>query len=102
MACLSRFAFRAAPGKSGELEKELKKLGDLVAGVGGFRPRILHTHFASLGAPDIIFEQEAQDLASLEAQINKLTDNPEFKAWKTKISGLLIQSPKREVYLIVE
>jgi hypothetical protein len=59
-------------------------------------------HFASPGAPDIVFEQEAADLASLEKQITKLTDNPDFQAWTKKMSGLLTQSPKREVYLVVD
>jgi hypothetical protein len=102
MACLSRFSFRAIPGKTGELEQELKKLRDLVVSVGGIRPKILHTHFASPGAPDIVFEQEAPDLAGLENEINHLTDNPEFQAWTKKMSGLLTQSPKREVYLVVD
>jgi hypothetical protein len=100
MACLSRLTFRVIPGKTGELEKELKKLRDMVAGVGGVRPRILHTHFASQGAPDIVFEQEAPDLASLETQIHKLTGNSEFQSWTKNVSDLLTQSPKREVYLI--
>lgn len=56
MACLSRFSFRAIPGKTGELEKELKKLRDLVVSVGGIGPKILHTHFASSDAPDIVFD----------------------------------------------
>jgi len=102
MTCLSRFGFCAIPGKSGELEHELKKLRDLVVSVGGARPKILHTHFASPGAPDIVFEQEAADLATLETQINKLTDNPEFQAWTKKMSSLLTHSPKREVYLVVD
>ncbi|HEY2990621.1 MAG TPA: hypothetical protein VGL11_23095 [Candidatus Binatia bacterium] len=100
MACLSRLTFRAAPGKTGAVEKELKKLREMVAGVGGVRPRILHTHFASQGAPDVVFEQEAQDLAALEAQIKKLTGNSDFQGWTKNISQLLTQSPKREVYLI--
>jgi len=102
MTCLSRFSFQAVPGKTGELEQELKKLRDLVVRAGGIRPKILHTHFASLGAPDIVFEQEAQDLASLESQIAKLTDNSEFQAWTKNMSGLLIHSPKREIYFVVD
>jgi hypothetical protein len=102
MSCLSRFSYCAVPGKSGELEHELKKLRDLVVNAGGVRPKILHTHFASPGAPDIVFEQEAADLASLEKQITKLTDNPDFQSWTKKMSGLLTQSPKREVYLVVD
>ena len=102
MNCLSRFAFHAVPGRTGELEKELKKLSEMVAGAGGIKPRVLHTHFASPGAPDIVFEQEAADLASLESQIKKLTENPEFQNWTKKMSTLLTESPKREIYLIAE
>jgi hypothetical protein len=102
MNCLSRFAFHAIPGKTGELEKELRKLSSMVSGAGGVRPRVLHTHFASPGAPDIVFEQEAPDLASLEGQIKKLTENPEFQNWTKKMSTLLTESPKREIYLIAE
>jgi hypothetical protein len=100
MRCLSRLIFHTIPGKTGELERELKKLGEMVAGAGGVKPRVLHTHFASQGAPDVVFEQEASDLSSLENQIKKLTESPEFQIWTKKMSGLLTRSPKREVYLI--
>ena len=97
---LSRFAFHTIPGKTGEVEEQLKQLRELVAAAGGSEPRILHTHFASLGAPDVIFEQVASTLGDLESQIAKLTDNPEFQLWTKNMSGLLSQSPKREIYLI--
>jgi hypothetical protein len=100
MNCLSRLCFRAIPGKTGEIEQELNKLAEMVAGVGGSKPRVLHTHFASLGAPDIVFEQEAPDLGSLENQIKSLTSSAEFQIWTKKISGLITDSPKREVYII--
>ena len=99
---VSHLAFHTLPGKTGEVEQALKTLRDMVAGVGGGRPRILHTHFASLGAPDLIFEQEAPDLATLEAQIKQLTASPAFQQWSKTVSGLLTQSPKREVYLVVD
>jgi hypothetical protein len=102
MSCVSRFAFHAIPGKTGELENELKKLSEMVSAIGAIKPRVLHTHFASPGAPDIVFEQEAPDLASLEGQIKKLTENPEFQSWTKKMSTLLTESPKREIYLIAE
>jgi hypothetical protein len=97
---VSRFAFHALPGKTGEVEKELQKLAAMVAKAGGKNPRVLHAHFASPGAPDVIFEQEAGDLSELETQISKLTDNHEFQMWTKKMSGLLTESPKREIYLI--
>jgi hypothetical protein len=56
--------------------------------------------FASLGAPDIVFEQEAADLATLESQMKSLTDSAEFQIWTKKISSLITDSPKREVYLV--
>jgi hypothetical protein len=98
---VSHLSFHTVPGKTGEVEQELRKLRDMVAGAGGVQPRILHTHFASLGAPDLVFAQEAPDLATLEAQIKQLTGSPDFQQWSQKVSGLLTQSPKREVYLII-
>jgi hypothetical protein len=47
---VSRLLFHTVPGKTGEVEQELKKLRAMVAAAGGSRARILHTHFASLGA----------------------------------------------------
>ncbi|MBI4524386.1 MAG: hypothetical protein HY695_11320 [Deltaproteobacteria bacterium] len=102
MSCLSRFTFHAVPGKTGQLEKELIRLAQMVASVGGIKSRVLHTHFASSGAPDVVFEQEASDLADLEAEITKLTENPEFQLWTKKMSSLLTQSPKREIYIILD
>ena len=96
---VSRLLFHTVPGKTGEVERELKTLLEMVATAGGARPRILHTHFASLGAADAVFEQEAPDLATLENQIQKLTSNPDFQAWSRRMSSMLIQSPKRELYI---
>jgi hypothetical protein len=62
--------------------------------------RILHTHFASLGAADAIFEQAAADLATLEGRIQKLTASADFQTWSRRMSALLTQSPKREIYII--
>jgi hypothetical protein len=97
---VSRLLFHTVPGKTGEVEKELRKLREMVGSAGGANARILHTHFASLGAPDAIFEQEASDLAALEDQIRKLTANDEFQNWSRRMSPLLTQSPKREVYIV--
>jgi hypothetical protein len=99
---LSRFAFHAIPGKTGAVEDELKKLSAMIVESGGKEPRILHTHFASAGAPDVVFEQEAADLTALESQIRELTSNVDFQMWTKKMSGLLMESPKREIYLTVE
>jgi hypothetical protein len=67
---VSRLTFHTIPGKTGEAEAALRKLQEMVSGAGGHKSRILHTHFASLGAPDIVFEQEVDDLASFEAQVH--------------------------------
>ncbi len=99
---VSRLAFHTLPGRTHEVEEALRKLRDLVAGTGGVRPRILRTHYASLGAPDLVFEQEAPDLATLEAQLRTVTERPEFQSWSKQVSGMLAQSPKREVYILAE
>jgi hypothetical protein len=99
---VSRLTFHTLPGKTQAVEQELQKLKAMVSKVGGQRPRVLHNHFASLGAPDVVFEQDAPDLETLEVQIKQVTDGTEFQQWTGHMSGLLAQSPKREVYLIVE
>jgi hypothetical protein len=99
---VSRLSFHTLPGKTHDVEEELKKLLDIVGKAGGVTSRVLRTHFASLGAPDVVFEQDAQDLATLETQIKNVTDSPDFQQWTRQMSGLLAQSPKREVYLIVD
>ena len=99
---VSRLTFHCQPGKTNEVEQELKRLLDLVRQAGAGQPRILRSHFASAGAPDVVFEQEAADLTVLEAQIKKVTDLPEFQQWSGHMSGLLADSPKREIYLVAE
>ena len=96
---VSRLAFYTLPGKTGEVERALGRLRDLVEAAGGGRPRVLRAHYASLGAPDLVFEQEAPDLATLEGQIGRVTDDEEFQAWSREVSAMLAQSPKREVYI---
>jgi hypothetical protein len=99
---VSRLAFHANPGNTHVIEQELQQLLAMVQEVGGIRPRILRNHFASQGAPDVVFEQEAPDLETLEAQIKRVTERDDFQAWTGPMSELLAQSPKREVYLTVE
>jgi hypothetical protein len=99
---VSRLLFHTIPGKTGEVEKELKKLREMVKAAGGNDARVLHTHFASLGAADAVFEQQAPDLHTLEQQIQKLTSSQDFQNWSQRMSSLLTQSPKREVYIINE
>jgi hypothetical protein len=99
---VSRLTFHSIPGKTGDVEQELKKLRDMVVQAGGSRPGILHTHFASLGALDVVFEQQVPDLATLETHMTQLTSSPAFQQWSGRMSGLLSQSPKREVYLVAD
>lgn len=99
---VSRLNFHTAPGKTHQLEQQLATLVKMVETAEGLRPRIMRTHYASLGAPDVVFEQEATDLTILEEQITKVAKTDEFQRWSQGVSGLLAQSPKREVYLVVE
>ena len=99
---ISRLLFHTIPGKTNEVEEQLRKLREMVVKAGGSRPKILRAHFASLGAPDAVFEQDARDLATLENQITKLTRTSEFQSWSKKMSKLLTQSPKREIYLAAD
>lgn len=99
---VSRLAFHTLPGHTGEVERELRQLRTIVAASGGRQSRILRAHFASLGAPDLVFEQEADDLGDLEKQLKGVTDNPDFQEWSKRVSALLAQSPKREIYLVSE
>jgi hypothetical protein len=99
---ISRLTFHTIPGKTGEAEAALRSLQEMVTRAGGPKPRILHTHFASLGAPDIVFEQEVEDLGGFETQLHKFTTDKAFRDWSKKMSPLLRESPKRELYLLAE
>lgn len=99
---ISRLTFHTQPGKTADVEQELQKLMAMVSNAGGGRPRVLRNHFASLGAPDVVFEQEAPNLETLETQIKRVTESTDFQQWTQHMSGLLAQSPKREIYLVVE
>ncbi|MDO8691395.1 MAG: hypothetical protein Q7R39_15530 [Dehalococcoidia bacterium] len=99
---VSRLSFQSLPGKADEVVQALEKLREMVKAAGGARPRILRTHFASIGAADVAFEQEVPDLAALESQLKRVNDHSEFREWRRQISALLWQAPKREIYLIAE
>jgi hypothetical protein len=98
---LSRLAFHTLPGKTEEVESKLKMLAQWVAEAGGSNPRIMRTHYSSLGAPDLLFEQEVQDPASLEEQIKRVTARQEFQEWSQHVATLLEQSSKRELFKVV-
>jgi hypothetical protein len=99
---ISRLYFYSSPSKTLALEQRLKELLAMAAKAGGQNCKILRAHFASPGTPDVIFEQEAIDLTSLEDQINKVTEAADFQRWSEQTSTLLEHSPKREVYLVVD
>jgi len=96
---VSRFCFHSIPGKTDAVEQELKRLANLVARVGGKNIRIQRTHFASLGSPDVVFEQEAENLQDLENQIQKVTRSTDFQRSTKRMSRRLWQSPKGEIYI---
>jgi len=98
---VSRLTFHTLPGKTQEVEERLNTLLRWVEHAGGSRPRIMRTHYGSLGAPDLVFEQEVADPGVLETQIKQVTENQEFQQWAKQISGLLEQSSKRELYKIM-
>jgi hypothetical protein len=97
---VSRLTFHTLPGKTHEVEEKLMTLLNWVENAGGLKPRVMRTHFGSLGAADLIFEQEVEDPGTLEAQIKKVTENQEFQRWAKQVSALLEQSSKRELYQI--
>jgi len=98
---VSRLTFHTLPGKTHEVEERLNTLLKWVEHAGGSRPRVMRTHYGSLGAPDLVFEQEVADPGVLETQIKQVTENQEFQQWAKHISGLLEQSSKRELYKIM-
>jgi hypothetical protein len=98
---LSRLTFATLPGHTRQVEEKLRRLRDMVLQAGGQQARVLRSHFASLGAPDLVFEQEAPDLAALENEIGTVTGSADFQALSLEISELLARGPKREVYQIL-
>jgi hypothetical protein len=99
---VSRLPFHVIPGKTTEVEHQLGTLKAMILQAGGQRCRILRSHFASDGAPDVILEQDADDLATLEDQIKQVTASPEFQEWSRNMSTFLVRTPKREAYLVVD
>ncbi len=97
---VSRLTFHTLPGKTREVEQKLTTLREWVEQVGGLRPRIMRTHYGSLGAPDLVFEQEIADPGELERQIKQVTSKQEFQQWAGQVSALLEQSSKRELFQV--
>jgi hypothetical protein len=99
---ISRLAFHTLPGKTEAVESKLLTLVQWVNEAGGIKPRIMRTHYSSLGAPDLLFEQEVQDPATLEQQIKTVTERQEFQEWSQQVAALLEQSSKRELFKIID
>jgi hypothetical protein len=83
------------------VENKLQQLVQWVGHAGGKRPRIMRTHYGSPGAPDLIFEQEVENPATLEEQIKSVTGQDAFHQWTQEVAPLLEQSSKRELYEVV-
>lgn len=99
---LSRLTFYTLPGKTDVLEQKLSTLAHWVDQAGGARPRVMRTHYSSAGAPDLLFEQEVQDLGTLEQQIKTVTEKKEFQEWVQEVTPLLERSSKRELFKITD
>ena len=98
---VSRLSFKTLPGHTHQVEDKLRRLRDLVISSGGTHVRVLRVHFASLGAPDLIFEQEVPDLATLEQEIGDVITKAAFQELSRETSQLLAETPKREVYEVL-
>lgn len=98
---VSRLTFHTLPGKTHHVEQELMHLQNLVRRLCGVEARVLRAHYASLGSADVVFEQEAPDLATLEHEIQQVKDSPEFQRWTGSMTGFLAETPKREIYCVV-
>jgi hypothetical protein len=99
---VSRLSFSTVPGKGHMASDELHKLVQIIATNTGAKPRVLRTHFGSLGEADLQIEQEVPDIAALETQLQAVTGNPEFRAWSEGFSKLLLRSPQREILEVVD
>ena len=97
---VSRLPFHVIPGQTSEVISRLHELEAMIAAAGGNNCRILRSHFASDGAPDVVFEQEVPSLDELEKQIETVTASADFQSWSKAMSPLLSRTPKREAYLV--
>jgi len=99
---VSRLSFSTIPGKGHQAAGELKKLSGMIQSITGSRPRVLRTHFGSLGEADFELEQEIGSLGELEEGLHKVSANPDFRAWSEGFSALLLRSPQREVLELLD
>ena len=98
---VSRLSFSTIPGKGHQAGDELQKLAGMIQNMTGSRPRVLRTHFGSLGEADFELEQEVESLSQLEQGLHTVSANPDFRAWSEGFSAMLLRSPKREILEIL-
>ena len=84
---VSRLAFHTLPGKTQMVEDKLQQLVRWVGQAGGQRARIMRTHYGSPGVPDLIFEQEVENPATLEEQIKNVTSPRRFSSLDRRSSS---------------
>ena len=99
---VSRLSFSTVPGKGHIASDELHKLASIISSKTGAKPRVLRTHFGSLGEADLQIEQEVPSMAELENQLREVAGNPEFRAWSEGFSKLLLRSPQREIMEVLD
>lgn len=99
---VSRLTLRVIPGCSDEVEERLGELREMAEEAGGEGCRVLVAHFRSDGSPDFVFEQDAEDVATLEEQIGEVASSDRFREWSEAMSALLTQRPTREVFRVAE
>ncbi|MBV9121313.1 MAG: hypothetical protein JOZ39_11455 [Chloroflexi bacterium] len=94
---VSRLSFNTVPGKGHEAGDRLGELASMIERITGARPRVLRTHFGALGEADFELEQDVATLADLEAGLQRVTANEEFRHWSANFSTLLLRSPQRQI-----
>src|SRR5579862_9103784 len=99
---ISRLMFNTVPGKGPEACEQLKTLAHFIHEKTGVQPRILRTHFSSLGEADLALEQDVDSMDTLEGQIRTMAQSPDFRSWSEGFSPLLLRSPKREVFEVLQ
>lgn len=99
---VSRLTLHVIPGCSNEVEERLGELREMAEEAGGEACRVLVAHYRSEGAPDFVFEQDAEDVAALEEQISEVVSSDRFREWSEAMSTLLTKRPTREVFRVAE
>ena len=99
---VSRLTFATQPGGRTR-PRRAQALRDLVAAAGGRGRRVLRSHFASLGAPDLVLEQEAPDLAGAWRRRSASSPaTPGSRPSRGRSPGGSRRHSKREVYQVID